>query len=62
MTPEVSYDVEVTKDNRDRTFSVSDDGDVVSDSVTLAMTPAPVQATIKAQMADGSHGVHQRDL
>lgn len=51
---EISYDVEVTKDNRDRSFSVSADGDVMSDSVTLAMTPAAVQATIKAQVTDGS--------
>jgi hypothetical protein len=51
---EVSYDVEVTKDSRDRTFSVSDDGVVMSDSVTLAVTPAAVQMTIQSQITNSS--------
>jgi uncharacterized membrane protein YkoI len=51
---DISFDVDVLKDGREKSFSVADDGDLMSMQVTLAETPAAVQATIKTQMAGGS--------
>jgi uncharacterized membrane protein YkoI len=51
---EVSYDVDISKDGRERTFTVADDGDLLSAQVDLVFTPAPVQAAIKAQVAGGA--------
>jgi len=53
---EVSYDIEVSKDGGDRTFTVADNGDLLSAEVNLADTPAAVQATVKAQVGGGSLG------
>jgi uncharacterized membrane protein YkoI len=52
--PELSFDVEVSKDGQDRTFTVSADGDLVSAEVDVTQTPPAVQAAIKSQVADGN--------
>ena len=51
---EISYDVEVSKGNHTRSFNVDNNGVLSSVDMTLDETPAAVQATIKAQIADGS--------
>ena len=51
---EISFDVVVARDGRERSFNVAKDGVLSSMEVTLTEMPAAVQATIKAQVADGS--------
>ena len=50
---EIYYDVEATKDGREEKFTAAEDGDTLCEEVPLTNTPAAVQATIKAQVADG---------
>jgi len=50
---EISYDVQVTKDGRNKTLSISEDGTLLSTEITLAEAPAPVQKTIQTQVSDG---------
>ena len=50
---EITYDVDVSKDGREKTFTVADDGDLLSEEVTLTETPAAVQKSIQAQIAGG---------
>jgi len=49
----VSYDVEVTKDNREKDFTVDDDGTLLSMEVVPGDTPATVQKTISTQVGGG---------
>jgi len=51
---EATFDVEVVKDGRVKTFTVENDGDLSSMERTLAETPAAVQSAIKTQLAEGS--------
>lgn len=51
---EISFDVEVSKDGREKYFTVADDGELLSVEVALAETPAAAQATIKAQTTNGN--------
>jgi uncharacterized membrane protein YkoI len=51
---EISFDVEVTKDGREKSFTVANDGDLLSEELAQAETPAAVQAAIRTRMADGS--------
>ncbi len=51
---EVSYDVEVSKNGREKSFNVDANGVLSSTEIALEDTPAPVRAAIKAQLADGS--------
>ena len=46
-----SYDVEITKDGVEKSFTVDDDGTLSSIEVALADTPPAVQKTIQAQAA-----------
>jgi uncharacterized membrane protein YkoI len=50
---EITYDVEAVGNGRTRSFTVADDGALISQEVALAQTPAPAQATINAQIAGG---------
>ncbi len=50
---QVSFDVEVAKDGREKYFTVANDGVLSSMEVELAETPPAVQATIKTYLADG---------
>lgn len=52
--PELAYEVEVSKDGVDRTFTLAADGVLLSRELQLTNAPAPVQAAIKEQLADGS--------
>ena len=50
-----SYDVMVTaKDGREKSFTVADDGKLVSQRVTLEETPPPVRNTIRERMGHGT--------
>ena len=51
---QVSFDVEVAKDGREKYFTVANDGLLSSKEVELAETPPAVQATIKTYLADGN--------
>ena len=51
---EVSYEVEVSKQGKEKNFTVASDGELLSAEVTPAETPPAVQATIKNQVADGT--------
>jgi uncharacterized membrane protein YkoI len=51
---EVSFDVEVSKDGREKSFTVAADGMLCCLSVALTEIPALVQATIKNQITDGT--------
>ena len=51
---EISFDVEVSKDGREKSFTVADDGTLLNMEVALEETPQAVQATIKKLVADGS--------
>jgi uncharacterized membrane protein YkoI len=49
-----TYDVAVTaKGGREKSFTVAEDGKLVSRQVTLEEAPAPVRKTIKERMGDG---------
>jgi len=50
---EVSYDVEVSKDGRNKTLSIGEDGTLLSTEITLAEAPAAVQKTIQTQVGNG---------
>jgi len=50
---EISYDVEVSKDGRKKSFTVDEGGTLLSAEITLAETPAAVQKTVRAQVSDG---------
>lgn len=50
---EASYDVEVSKDGQNKTFTVGEDGTLLSTEKTLAEVPAAVQKTVQTQMSDG---------
>ncbi len=43
----VTYDVEMKKGNRDRNFTVNDEGELLDVQVFLGETPPPVQAAIR---------------
>lgn len=49
---EVSYDVTLAKDGREKSFNVAGDGTLSTRSVELSETPAAAQAQIKAQLGD----------
>lgn len=50
----ITYDVDWTaKDGAEKSFTVADDGSLVSVEVTLSATPPPVQRTIKTRLGDG---------
>lgn len=49
----ISYDVEVTKDDHEKDFTVGDDGTLLSMEVALNDAPATVQKTIQAQLGGG---------
>jgi len=51
---ETSYDVEVSTNARETSFTVASDGALLSAEVTLAETPPAVQTTIKSQVANGT--------
>ena len=51
---EVSYEADVSKDGHGKYFTVGEDGVLQDMEVTLAETPAAVQATITGQLADGT--------
>jgi len=51
---EASMDIEVSKDGRDKYFTVAGNGDVLSAQVTLDETPPPVQAAIRAELPGGT--------
>jgi uncharacterized membrane protein YkoI len=51
---EISYDVEVSKNGRERSFNVDNNGVLSSVEVKLDETPASVQAAIKARLGDGT--------
>jgi uncharacterized membrane protein YkoI len=54
---EVAYDVDfTTKDGQERSFSVSDDGTLLSIQITLEDAPPAVQAAIKTASTDGKIG------
>lgn len=50
---EITYDVMVTKDGREKDFTVAEDGTLLSMAMTLEETPAAVQKTIQAEIAGG---------
>src|ERR1017187_2726479 len=50
---DISFDVEVTKDGKENSFNVANDGVLSSREVALTETPAAVQAAIKTQLGDG---------
>ena len=49
----ISYEVEVSKDDANRTFTLATDGALLSRELQLTNAPASVQAAIKEQLADG---------
>jgi len=51
---EVTYDVEVSKDGKDRSFTVAADGDLLSEEVSLTTTPAAVQSAVSAKIGEGT--------
>jgi uncharacterized membrane protein YkoI len=51
---EVSFDVEASKDGRERSFNVDNNGVLSSVDMTLTETPAAVQTAIKTEIADGA--------
>jgi len=51
---EISYEAEVVKDGRDKSFTVGEDGVLQDEEVSLAEAPAAVRNAITAQVADGS--------
>jgi hypothetical protein len=51
---EVSFDVEASKDGRERSFNVDNNGVLSSVDMTLTETPAAVQTAIKTEIADGT--------
>jgi uncharacterized membrane protein YkoI len=50
---EASYDVEVSKDGRNKTFTVGEDGALLSMEMTLGEAPAAVQRTVQTQVGEG---------
>lgn len=46
---EISYDIEVTKDGREKGFTIGEDGSLWSVEMELSETPAPVQKTIRTE-------------
>ncbi len=53
---EVTYDVEITKDGKDRAFSVAEDGTLLSLEVFLDETPSSVRKAIQARLGSGRLG------
>lgn len=53
---EVIYDVEMTKDGKDRDFSVGESGELLAAEVFLPELPAAVQKTIQSQLGKGKLG------
>jgi uncharacterized membrane protein YkoI len=51
---EISFDVEVSKNGRERSFNVDNNGVLSSVEVDLAETPAAVQTAIKTRVGDGT--------
>ncbi len=51
--PEISYDVEVSKNGQEKSFMVDEDGTLLSAEMTMGEAPAAVQKTIQLQMSDG---------
>jgi len=51
---EITYDIKAAGNGRTRSFTVADDGTLVSEEVALAETPAPAQAAIARQIAGGA--------
>jgi len=50
---DISYDIQVIKDGREKTFTVDEDGTLLSMEIELAEAPAAVQETIQAQAGGG---------
>src|SRR5260221_490752 len=51
---EISYTVTMTRDGKDRDFTVAENGTLLSQEVLLDETPPAVQRTIKMQMGQGT--------
>jgi uncharacterized membrane protein YkoI len=51
---EISYEVDVSKSGQEKSFTVGNDGTLLSSDVTLAETPPAIQTTINNRMADGT--------
>ena len=49
-----TFEVDVIKDGKEKDFTFASDGALLSMEVTLDDAPAPAQATIKKQLADGT--------
>jgi uncharacterized membrane protein YkoI len=59
---DVSYEVGLVKDGKDRDFSVDDEGALLSEQVYFPETPAPVQKTIRALLAKATSGSIDREF
>jgi uncharacterized membrane protein YkoI len=59
---EISYDVEVSKNGRERSFNVDNNGVLSSVEVDLAETPVAVQAAIKARVGNDTLRSIDEDL
>lgn len=53
---ETTYDIEMTKGDRDRAFTMNEDGTLLTMEVFLEETPAPVQKAIRARVGTGRLG------
>lgn len=51
-----TYDVEITRSGRDRSFTVSEDGNIVDREVFLEELPEAIQKAVKAQAKGGRLG------
>ncbi len=54
--PEISFDVEVTKDDKSKSFCVGEDGRILSMEIGLEDAPEVVQKAIKARLGDAKLG------
>src|ERR1051325_1157332 len=53
---EVTYEVEMTRDGKTRSFTVDADGELIDEQMFLAELPGAVQKTIQTQVGKGSLG------
>ena len=51
---DASYEVDVSHNGREKSFTVADDGTLLNADLTLAETPSAVQAAINKKVADGT--------
>jgi uncharacterized membrane protein YkoI len=51
---EIRYDVEMTKEGRDRSFAVNGEGDLIESQVFMRELPRPVQRAIHAHIGKGA--------